>query len=296
MKQLLLTLSILFLMGCNFNELNPYKRSNSKVNYQRKALIVGVSDYGGTQSDFGQGIEMDVNKMKELFEKWGFEVTVLFNEESMTLEDQLTAYSHDLSDEDKFIFYYTGHGSHTADVSGDEADGEDESLVLSNGKEDYYFLDDTLNGYMNLIKAKKLVFFDSCHSGSAFRGLSFSKNRLIPKSLSSQSHPKALKTRSFQAEESLMKDGEYIVFSASQDDELSLASNEGSLFTNALYKQLNSNKGLDTNIGLLNQRIKEDILDYCDTVKSDAAHNPRVSVSSVRLKESSLNDFLGFSN
>jgi len=291
MKQLLLTSIMLFIMGCNFNGLNPFDKKVSAVKYQKRALIVGVRDYSGTQSDFAEGIEMDVEKMKKLFEKWDFEVTVLFNEESMNLEEHLNAYSKKLTKNDKFIFYYTGHGSHTKDVNGDEKDGNDETIILSNGKEDYYFLDDTLNGYMNMIKAPKLVLFDSCHSGSAFRGLNFSKDHPMSKSLPTQIQPKAFKSREFKVEERLLRDGDYIVLSASQDSESSLATDVGSLFTNALYDQLNNKDGLDITLGELNGRIKKNISDYCYASRLDA-HHPIFSVSNSRLLESSLSDFL----
>ena len=278
-------------MGCNLNRFNPLHKEEKHVGSQKKALIVGIRDYGGTKSDFAEGIEMDVEKMKKLFEKWDFEVTVLFNEDSMDLEEHLNGYSEKLTKNDKFIFYYTGHGSHTKDLNGDEEDGNDETIILSNGKEDYYFLDDTLNGYMNMIKAPKLVLFDSCHSGSAFRGLNFSKDHPMSKSLPTEIKPKALKTREFKVEERLLRDGDYIVLSASQDSESSLATDVGSLFTNALYDQLNNKDGLDIKLEELNGRIKKDISDYCYASRLDA-HHPIFSVSNIRLKESTLSEFL----
>ena len=69
---------------------------------QKEALIVGVSDYQGTQSDL-RGIEIDVNNMKALFEKWGFNVTVLFDKESMKIDEYLQKY-HSLGKDDAFLY------------------------------------------------------------------------------------------------------------------------------------------------------------------------------------------------
>ena len=112
---------------------------------QKEALILGVSDYMGTKSDLG-GVNKDVPRVAKLFRSWGFNVTVLQDEQSMQLESYLAKYAS-LNASDNFIFYYSGHGFHVKDVSGDEPDGEDEALVLSDGAKNELFLDDALFGY-----------------------------------------------------------------------------------------------------------------------------------------------------
>ena len=121
---------------------------------QKEALIVGVSDYMGTRFDLA-GVERDVPRMERLFKSLGFNVTVLKDAQSMSLESSLANYAN-LTANDNFIFYYSGHGFHVKDDNGDEADGEDETLVLSDGVENRLFLDDALFGYLNAIKAKSL--------------------------------------------------------------------------------------------------------------------------------------------
>jgi len=135
---------------------------------QKEALLIGVSDYQGVESDL-KGIEIDIGNMKTLFEKWGFHTTVLLDRDSMRIDEYLNQY-HSLGADDAFAFYYSGHGSYTDDESGDESDGQDETLVLSNGVENRFYLDDNLNRHFNSIGAKKIIVFDSCHSGTAFKG------------------------------------------------------------------------------------------------------------------------------
>jgi hypothetical protein len=147
--------------------------------------------------------------MKALFEKWGFHTTVLYNRDSMRIEEYLARYSS-LNPNDSFIFYYSGHGSTANDVSGDEADGQDESIVLSDGQRNRYFLDDSMNGYLNEIPAKKLVLFDSCHSGTAFK--KFGKD-VMSKSMPSDKVDGVIQAKIFRPQQSVLKGGDYIVIS-----------------------------------------------------------------------------------
>ena len=294
-KSLLLTLTILLLTGCNLN--NSPLFSDSKpiqqkvMEVQKKALIVGVSDYAGSESDLS-GVQVDVKNMQQLFTEWGFDVTVLRDEKSMELEQYLARYEN-LDSNDKFIFYYSGHGSHTKDISGDEADGEDEALVLSDGETNELFLDDSLFGYLNAIKAKKMVMFDSCHSGTAFRGLKILGDKPRVKSLGSDLKHlfKIIKTRTFSSKQKNINSGEYVVFSASQDDEQSLDTKEGGMFTNAFYKQMKMNNGKNIKMINLPELMTKNIKTWCQTSDS-IAHHPNLSASSDSIRDSSIRAFL----
>ena len=92
------------------------------------------------------------------------------------------------------LFYYSGHGSYTDDRSGDETDGQDETIVLSNGIENHFYLDDNLNKHFNSIGARKLIVFDSCHSGTAFKAFG---DKPKPKSISSKLSGTEIKSKSF---------------------------------------------------------------------------------------------------
>ena len=251
---------------------------------KKEALIVGVNDYKGTKYDLS-GVKKDVVRMEKLFKKWGFNVTVLKNEKSMYLEKYLNGYGS-LSEDDKFIFYYSGHGSHTPDINGDEADGEDEALVLSNGKLDKLFLDDALFGYLNMVKAKKMLIFDSCHSGTAFKAFG---DKPKPKNISSSNIHGVMKTKNFAVSGKAINKGQYIVFAAAQDSEQSLDTRNGGLFTNAFLNQFKNN-GESKKFMNLRQNMEREIAKHC-SYSNSKAHHPKLSASSSSLKYATLNSF-----
>ncbi|MEJ6004755.1 caspase family protein [Paucibacter sp. AS339] len=79
------------------------------------------------------------------------------------------------------VFYFSGHGSKTADVNADEGDGIDETLVAydSRGPNGKDIIDDEVDGWLNQLRQHTpniTVIFDSCHSGSAARGLETARN------------------------------------------------------------------------------------------------------------------------
>ena len=252
---------------------------------KKEALVVGVSDYRGN-NDLS-GIEIDTSNIKTLLQSWGFHVKMISNAESMNLASELSSYSN-LAKDDVFVFYYSGHGYHIKDTSGDEADGEDEALVLSNGSKNELFLDDALFGYLNAIRAKKMVILDSCHSGTAFKA--FGDKKIMPKSLSSDDAVDGvIQTKAFRPQQSKLSSGEYIVFSASQDDEESLATENGSLFTNAFIKEFDRGTGSE-NLMNIRAKIESDILDYCKRTNSEP-HKPNLSASSSDLKYTTIAKF-----
>jgi hypothetical protein len=145
---------------------------------KKEALLIGISNYVGKRDDLN-GIERDVNKMKKLFESWGFNTKVLYDSDSLKIVEYLDKYAKELGPNDYFGFYYSGHGSFKKDENQDESDGKDETLVLSNGDINEHLLDDTLYTEFNKIKAKKMIFFDSCHSGTAFRAVGKAQPKTI---------------------------------------------------------------------------------------------------------------------
>ena len=252
---------------------------------RKEALVIGVEDYQGEINDL-DGIERDINNIKSLFEKWGFHVTMLFNGDSMKIDEYLQKY-HTLNRDDVFAFYYSGHGSQTDDISGDEKDGKDETIVLSDGRINKHYIDDDLYTHFNQIRAKKLIIFDSCHSGTAFKRFG---DKPKPKSINPKFVSGTLKSKSFRHQDSQLNGGEYIVFSASQDREESLATKDGSLFTNSFIKEF-SNGGDSKDLMNIKQSIEQDIYNYCQQTKS-TPHHPKMSTSSDNLRYSTINKFL----
>ncbi len=276
---LVLSLCVLVLLAsCSSKKKNrPVVVVDANINILQKVLVVGVSDYAGEENDLSElGIQTDVNKIGTTFLNWGFEVLKLEN--SLTLEKTLEVYANTLKPEDVFIFYYSGHGSFTYDKSGDEDDDRDEMIVLSDGTTNLYLLDDKLNLMLNKIKARKLIIFDSCNSGTATKRAVQSKGADFKAKYIKA--PNELKTR---AKSSITPttpvSGEFLYFAACRDYEESFATPNGSLFTNAFIKKVDLNK----NAIKIHDEASKIVNIY---------FNPVLSTSDERLKNLSLKNFL----
>ena len=256
----------------------------TQVFAQKQALLIGVANYQGENSDL-PGINHDIEKMKELFTVWGFKVQILLDKESMGTEKYLEMYANILNKNDTFIFYYTGHGSYALDKNGDEEDGQDESIVLSDGNKNYHYLDDELNYRLNKIKAKKMILFDSCHSGTANRGKSKFMAKTIPSEKVEIFASKNLKL----GEE--VENGKFVVFSASKDNEQSRASETGSLFTNELYNLLSNEVSNKKTFFTLQNEVTRNIVNICKRNKINP-HHSTLSTSSTALKNISMLQYL----
>jgi len=254
---------------------------------KKQALLIGVSNYKGEASDL-PGINYDIEKMKKLFIAWGFEVKVLFDNESMMTEKYLKMYSNSLNKNDIFAFYYTGHGSYALDKNGDEEDGQDESIVLSDGRSDYHYLDDELNYRLNKIRAKKFIMFDSCHSGTANKG----KSKLMAKTIPSENLILFNSKGSYRGED--VNGGEFVIFSASRDYEQSRASEIGSLFTNEIYKLLSDTTSREKTFTSLQNEATVQIVNLCKRNKVNP-HHPHLLTSNQKLKNVSMSQYLAVS-
>jgi hypothetical protein len=178
---------------------------------QHRALLVGIGAYDrGINRDDGFGpltVGPDlVNLSYVLKTYYSFpeaNIRVLLNE-TATQENIIREFKEQLIDKakpgDQVVFYYTGHGHFVIDTSGDEtADHLDEVLVTWVPKEKQtlspekrhalmYMLDDTYESLLQQLSQKMrgadgkvagsiTVIFDSCHSGSATKGLLIPKGR-----------------------------------------------------------------------------------------------------------------------
>jgi hypothetical protein len=263
--------------------------SKNTNHIKKQALLLGISDYAGDNADLG-GIERDVEKMGKLFKSWGFDVKVLYDKDSMNIINYLDSYATGLGSNDYFAFYYSGHGSHTADKNNDESDGEDETLVLSDGKDNTHLIDDILYAKFNAIKAKKMIFFDSCHSGTVFRKLN---GKSQPKTMSPNDVKKTFsKGLSVSAKsDNISSDSEYIVFSSSQDHEESLATPTGSLFTNSLYEIFSDKNSYNESFEDIGKTLTKKVLTYAK--KSDGTpHHPSISFSKSYSNSSTFKEFI----
>jgi len=250
---------------------------------QKQALLVGVSDYGGDPRNDLMGIDLDIDKMKRLFQGFGFQTTVLYDQNSLKMKDYLRDYANNLNADDTFALYYTGHGSYVTDKNGDEDDGRDEALVLSNGVENIPYIDDNLNFRLNAIKAKKLIIFDSCHSGTANRGDSSStiRAKTFPSNELNTPLEKGLRVGGE------IEGSEYIVLSASQDTEESLATTNGSLFTNEMYRLLSSQTPLES----VREEATYNIVSYAKRANRKP-HHPKFTYSNPSFGNQPISSYL----
>ncbi|MDQ7823925.1 MAG: caspase family protein [Candidatus Eremiobacteraeota bacterium] len=150
----------------------------------RKALLIGVNEYTAVRNCNLLGCENDTDLMSHLLTmKYGFkknDIKVLRSREATlngirrALEEFLTSIAPD----DTVVFFFSGHGTRTNDLNGDEPDGYDEALcprdaVASLTAPRNLLLDDELGSFLGRIPARNLtVILDCCFSGTATRALS----------------------------------------------------------------------------------------------------------------------------
>jgi hypothetical protein len=263
----------------------------------KQALLVGISNYKGSKNDLPRsGLKQDLAKMKTLFESWGFTVKTLDEKNSLNVRNVLTGYANNLSEKDIFIYYYNGHGASKKDDGFDEEDGQDEVFILSDGKKDTLFVDDELNQYLNKIKARKLILFDSCHSGTANKGGKgrdgiIAKDMLLP--AEEPRDEKTVKRQSSVAEDVTLNSGDFIVLSAANDLEKALATPTGSVFSTKFYELLSQTKNRQMSLDQVRHNLTRKIRTYCIR-HNKKRHRPQLSVPKGKdiLKNISLKEYL----
>ncbi len=147
----------------------------------KRALLIGIDDYKAASVPDLRGAVNDVELMRGIligkFDTAPENVTVLTND-AATRAGIINAIQTELVAKaqpgDVVIVHYSGHGSQMKDVSGDEIDGMDETLVPHDSRTEGVFdiNDDEINGLLAQLAAKTrnvTFIFDSCHSGSATR-------------------------------------------------------------------------------------------------------------------------------
>jgi hypothetical protein len=148
----------------------------------RYALLVGIDDYPGDDSDLLSDIN-DVRSMKRvLLERFGFreENILVLTDSVATRENIITGFRQHLSKAGgagAAVFYYSGHGTQvdTADnhtsAYGTEADGKDEALyVWGSDGAGALLIDDELGRLTDELRTSRtLIILDACFSGTGTR-------------------------------------------------------------------------------------------------------------------------------
>lgn len=157
----------------------------------KRALIVGISDYGNANEDPNKWSNIsganDVTLLSPLFKQQGYKVTTLTDAQATYsgITSALKKIAKQSQKGDIVYLHFSMHGQPFEDLNGDEADGWDEALIPVNAPMQYakgkyegknHLIDDELEKYIAQIRSKigsngKLyVVLDACHSGTASRG------------------------------------------------------------------------------------------------------------------------------
>jgi hypothetical protein len=143
----------------------------------RKALLVGINDYPGTQNDL-QGCVNDITNMYDILVKYysflPADIVLLSDSRARkaAILGGLKSLFAGAKDGDDLVFHYSGHGSQVPDVDGDEKDGKDEVICpFDFDWEKGLIKDDDLAAlFASMKKGVRLeVILDSCHSGTGTR-------------------------------------------------------------------------------------------------------------------------------
>lgn len=183
MRNLIKT-SIIALMAC-------FIGSHTMHAETKRALLIGISDYGNTNEDPNKWANIsganDVALLTPLFKEHGFDVTSLVDGQATHagITKALKKLVKDSKKGDVVYVHFSMHGQPFEDLNGDEEDGWDEALIPVDAQMLYsegvydgknHLLDDELEVYFNDIRHKigtngqLYVILDACHSGTASRG------------------------------------------------------------------------------------------------------------------------------
>ena len=220
-----------------------------------RALLVGVGRYANLAEKLS-GVRLDIQMMTEFARILGFErnaIKVLADEDATTqqvistVEDWLI---QGVGPQDRVLFYFSGHGSQIPDESKDEDDDFDEVLLMYDAAIQPQarhptltgvLVDDDFSAMLARMKSRNVfVILDACHSGSATRSLrlnprSFSLNRAQVKFFAYSATMEAGGGRGrFDGVEPRhpgAAHANYVLLTACRDDEKTVATAQGSIFT-----------------------------------------------------------------
>ncbi len=157
----------------------------------KRALIIGISDYGNAMEDPNKWSNInganDVALLSPLLKKQDYKVTSLVDSQATysNITNALKKLTKDAKKGDIVYLHFSMHGQPFEDLNGDETDGWDEALIPVDAQmyyeEDMYdggkhLIDDELESFFTKIRSKigtngeLFVVLDACHSGTASRG------------------------------------------------------------------------------------------------------------------------------
>lgn len=264
---------------------------------EQRALLVGVGKYSVPGIDL-PGIDLDLERMQDTLNLMGFDDSQIHS----LLDDQATSKNvfreleiwlrQGVKPEDRVVFYFSGHGSNTPDLDGDEADGVDEVLVTHDVRRvrrdgraalTGVVTDDKLASLIAGIPSENVwIIVDACHSGTVSRGvtmdnLTLGTDTVFVKSFTYTGMPEG---KQFVFDREFQKDGEsnFVSISAAADGEKAIGTSSGGVFTIGLTKAIAevAKTGGAVTVNQLRDYAAAYIRDHVD---ANRVHNPQVNGS-----------------
>ncbi len=145
----------------------------------KRALLIGIGKYEVLPRL--PGAKNDIKLVRQvLISRYGFsdDNVEVIQDEAATRAGVLTSLKkivQEAGPNDVVYIHYSGHGSQVQDLNGDEPDDQlDETIVPQDGRTEGVpdITDDELEAILSQLKTSQgVVVLDSCHSGTATRGL-----------------------------------------------------------------------------------------------------------------------------
>jgi hypothetical protein len=229
-----------------------------------RALLIGVGRYAHFD-DRLNGVDLDLNMMTEIAQLMGFKkhaIKVLEHDQASTARVYDTVENwliKGTGPADRILFYFSGHGSQIPDENNDENDQFDEVLLMydvtlteKSGQQTLngVLLDDHFNRMLARMKSSNiLVILDACHSGSATRSLKINPQTIpindaqvkyfyyspMLEAAGGSGRFDVMESDTLPAVES-----RYVAITACRDDEKTVTTAQGSIFTLGLREVLRS--------------------------------------------------------
>jgi hypothetical protein len=264
---------------------------------EQRALLVGVGKYSVPGIDL-PGIDLDLERMQDTLNLMGFDDSQIHS----LLDDKATSKNvfreleiwlrQDVKPEDRVVFYFSGHGSNTPDLDGDESDGVDEVLVTHDVRRvrrdgraalTGVVTDDKLSSLIAAIPSENVwIIVDACHSGTVSRGvtmdnLTLGTDPVFVKSFTYTGMPEG---KQFVFDREFQKDGEsnFVSISAAADGEKAIGTSSGGVFTIGLTETIAdvAKAGGAVTVNQLRDSTATYIRDHVD---ANRVHNPQVNGS-----------------
>ena len=162
---------------------------------QGYALVYGVADYEGTSNDLNY-TDDDARSLAELLNNKGWQVTLKIDPDMTDFNTDISTLSSAVTKNDRFLFYFSGHGLFLNSMQGEPssaADNYDELLALRGSLSTIFSYPDTASiddvknvtlteeslaeGLAAIAAENKIVIIDACYSGG-FVGDGFTLNTI----------------------------------------------------------------------------------------------------------------------